>query len=216
MNQRHPALLLTAVLPCVLLYAARGQDEASEDLRPYEAGPLDASEFRAAVPNPQPRENGIRLEAYTATDIRYELRYYFRTSSTQTRLSLESIEVNAVFDRSKSWNNRKSDRHLLDHEQGHFDLAAIYALRLQLEFDRQLRAGPGIITVGRDEEQAALNMRREIDRQIGIAVDAVIKANREYDRITAHGSKHREQVSERRKQMDELSRLIEDLRESRE
>lgn len=210
MNQL-PSVLLLAV---PLALGAHAEDQLPQHLRPYDDGMLEAGDFRAAVPDPRPEADGLRLMALTWTEIRYEFRYRI-SASTPTTLSLESIEFQALFDRSKSWNSEKSNRELLDHEQGHFDLAAIHALRLQLAFEKRLRDGRGI-TVEGSEQQAVPGMRREIDREFQSTLDALTNANQEYDEVTSHGIKGVEQEQERQKHAAQLMRAIEELRELRE
>jgi hypothetical protein len=189
-----------------------GQDnEASNDLRRYSDGPLEAKDFHAAVPSRRPRENGVIIDAFTSVDIRYDLRYRGQTNASRTTLTLTSIDVYSVVDQSKSWNSQKSNRNLLDHEQGHFDLAAIYAIRMQCDFEKQLAEGRGIKTVGANEADAALALQREVDRLVRPVVDAMIKANERYDVTTSNGSKRELQQRERKQQLDKLSRLVDEL-----
>jgi len=208
-------LVLLAFAACSSPQACGQDDSLREHLRRYSDGPLRANDFSATVPDPRPRENGVQLEAFTFVDIAYDVRYQSRVSASRTRLTLKSIDVYAVVDPSKSWNVKKSSGELMDHEQGHFDLAAIFALRMQLDFDKQLGEGRGITTVGANEKDAALAMRREIDRLIRAASEEMVKANQEYDRVTAHGSRRAAQQQERRKQIDELTRLVGELKKVR-
>lgn len=208
-------LVLLAFAACSSSQACGQDDSLREHLRRYSDGPLTANDFGATVPDPRPRENGVQLEAFTFVDIAYDFRYRSQDSASRTRLTLKSIEVYAVVHRSKSWNLRESSKDLLDHEQGHFDLAAIFALRMQLDFDKQLDEGRGITTTGANEKDAALAMRRDIDRLIRAASEEMVKANQEYDRVTAHGSRRAAQQRERRKQIDELTRLVGELKNSK-
>jgi hypothetical protein len=210
---RVPALVgFTLLGPILQVSLLCGQDNAaSNDLRRYSDGPLEAEDFRGTVPSRRPRENGVILDAFTSVDIRYNLRYRGQTNASRTTLTLTSIDVYAVVDQAKSWNSQKSNRNLLDHEQGHFDLAAIYAIRMQCDFDKQLAEGRGIKTVGANEADAALALQREVDRLLNPAVDAMIKANERYDVTTSNGSKRELQQRERKQQLDELSRVVDEL-----
>lgn len=207
-----PALLASVACTSWRAHGQEYDDSQAANVRRYSKGPLEASDFSGAVPNARPRENGVPIEAFTLVDIAYDVRYRSRKTASRTRLTLTSIDIYAVVDRSKSWSVGKLDDSLLDHEQGHFDLAAIYALRVQFDFNKQMDEGRGLTTVGANETDAALAMRREIDRLTRTACNEMIKANQRYDRVTAHGSDRTAQRRERKKQLDELSRLIEEVR----
>jgi hypothetical protein len=59
----------------------------------------------------------------------YELWYKFKFSANQMK-----VRIYAVFMRKRSWMRVKEPR-ILEHEQGHFDIAEVYALKLQKEMD---------------------------------------------------------------------------------
>ncbi|PWT70349.1 MAG: hypothetical protein C5B59_20760 [Bacteroidetes bacterium] len=72
------------------------------------------SDFKA------PPDNAVKAAALTSTNIKIDAG--FENNSFQ-------YHIHCMFDKSKSWGRVKND-YVLQHEQGHFDIAEIYARKL--------------------------------------------------------------------------------------
>src|SRR5687767_8495044 len=106
--------------------------EAAERRR-YEEGPLAQDDF-GDVPAFVPAGASAR----TATELLYNFRYKYRSTSRSTTITLSSIEIDAYIRRDQSWNLNPENKALLDHEQGHADIAQIECLKARLAFRERL------------------------------------------------------------------------------
>jgi predicted secreted Zn-dependent protease len=92
------------------------------------------------------------------------------------------FNVKAVIDTSKSYFNfnlKNKDYKLLNHEQGHADIATIYALKLKNQFDKTKYFQASF-------HAQIKQIYAEIDRQLG-------KQQKQYDDETNHGLNELEQ-----------------------
>ncbi|MFA0963062.1 hypothetical protein AB9P05_14755 [Roseivirga sp. BDSF3-8] len=95
------------------------QAQESSELRPWDEGPLSWKEFRG-----KPEAHDHLHGAVTYAGIALEIENIDFWGNITFRAF-------AVFDRSQSWTREKKDLKLLAHEQLHFDIAEIYARRLE-------------------------------------------------------------------------------------
>lgn len=110
------ALLLFTVLG--LPHIAYSQDDP--DLRPWNTGPLTWSEFQG---HPETHDHMHGAVTYAGIALEIENVDFWGNMT---------FKAYAVFDRKKSWTRKNmNDRKLLAHEQVHFDIAEVYARRLQ-------------------------------------------------------------------------------------
>ena len=94
-----------------------------------------------------------------------------------------TFEVSAIFHRDSSWVvARQVDARLLEHEQGHFDLAEIYARRLS-------RALRGLPEACEDIEET----RTLIQTLLNLNQQELEEEQRRYDIETRHGTSKRKQ-----------------------
>lgn len=169
------------------------------DRRDYEEGPLGAADFTAAIP----ADTSGKL-AYTTTELIYDLTYRYTGRGNRFEVRIESLKVRAVVVRSASWNRRPRDSQLMDHEQGHFDLTYIAALRFRSRFagvQRSTGTGTGL-------DEAVQNLRDKVDRAMRESNEQVKQDHRDYDRITDHGIRLKEQSEQRRLQKEKIQELI--------
>ncbi len=166
--------------------------------RRYSTGALTAKDYQAPVP-----EDRGELDAYTTTDLRFEFEYRTYRSARRVRAWTTTIDVYAVVDRSKSWNQKPNDQRLLDHEQGHFALAHIAALRAQHHFATSGR----VSGVASGEEQAVANLQQDLERQVKRFMDELRDENHRYDECTQRGLNRAEQEKHRRNQREQIAAL---------
>lgn len=184
---------------------------------PYEQGPLTWEHFQGPVPEVRPRTGGLRSLAYTDTDIRFDARYEAKTAARETTISLTDVRVRAVFLIDRSWSVRKTDRTLLDHEQGHFDVTQIHALQLELALLKGIREGKPLTGRGRRGDEAIADLRKQLLAVIGAGSDRAAAAQKDYDLLTRQGTaglKQREQRGRQRQLLREIAAEITDIREA--
>jgi hypothetical protein len=76
---------------------------------------------------------------------------------------------------------------LLDHEQGHADIAQIHCLRARLAFRKSLAKGQGPSATASSLNEAVASLERALRRDIAAFEKAAQDADAEYDRVTANG-----------------------------
>lgn len=185
---------------CLAAAVATNGADSQPDRRDYENGPLTPADFTAAVPS----DTGGRL-ALTMTELVYDLSYRCNGRADRYVARTESLVVRATVVRSASWNLHPQDRPLMDHEQGHFDLTYIAALRLRSRFAGDQRP----TGTGANPDEAVRNLREKVDRALHEANEQVKQGHLDYDRLTDHGARMKEQVEQRRLQKDKIEELVE-------
>lgn len=187
----------------LLSIASAGADDgaapgASNQLRLYGAGPLTIADFRGAVPQ------ATRFFARTSTDVRYDFKYRYEVRGNVTTVTLTEINAFATLDRANSWNARPEDKALLAHEQGHFDIAQLCALKLQLELAKLLKDGAAPNASAASEREAAAALVQKLDELAQPLHASMRAADAEYDQATEHGRLASQQADARKKQLAAL------------
>ena len=141
----------------------------------------------------------------TRVMLNYE--YDSKLEGDQFRTRLSAIEAYAVFLPKDSWWRAQKSESLLDHEQGHFDIAELAARRLQHAFNKTLQAG-----IGSTQQDAIRAMEAKLSKILQLVNEQAVNENAEYDRITSHGSNRRAQIEQRRIQRLSLRRLEKELK----
>ena len=104
-----------------------------------------------------------------------------------------SVRVFCFFIRSKSWSKIKSSKNLLMHEQGHFDIAELFARKLRKMFSEyKFKA----ITVGKDIDYLFI-MNKQGRNQFDL----------DYDKKTNHSQNTNQQILWNKKIRVELDEL---------
>lgn len=173
--------------------------------RRYANGPLQISDFQGKPPDHN------RSAAYTAVRVLFSYRYRTHAQNGEIKVQLESINVFSVFVRDQSWWAPLADKRLLDHEQGHFDIAEACARRAQLHFNAMFERDAPLTATGQTTSAAARQLARKIEDLLRRFNDAATLAHQEYDRITHHGNHLRTQAEQRRAQKAALKRLAKQL-----
>ena len=219
MSTRKQKLQLECVLLCIgFCFAPEiifGHEPTPSDKKPkvrkYDEGPLSSEDFQGQRPENVSTDEA-KHDAFIRTQVQYEFRYGYETNGKTTTMKLQSIDTFAVVDQSNSWNLRKDDAELLDHEQGHFDLTHATALRIKLELQNGIKTKQPLESKGDSEKAAA----KELDRKIMNIVDRIskdeIKVQLEYDRLTEHGRLAEPQAELRKQQKETIADLSDQLK----
>lgn len=197
------------ILPAIILFAFWLPANAAVSVEPrtYAQGPLTGADFLAEVPqgNTVP-VGGLRALAYASTEMLFDYRYRVMAQNGVWTARLSEIRVVAVLWREKSWNRHPDDRKLMDHEQGHFDLAQMWALRGQKELSDALRRGD-LQGQGESPQAAVKAFETALDRRVQKFRDALTAADRSYDQLTRYGTLAEQQAAHRKSQMEAIQQL---------
>jgi hypothetical protein len=181
-------------------------------LRQYRQGLLGPTDFRGKAPR-----NGT-LAAYTLAEIHYDCRFQVTGTRNRWTARLMSVETYASIDRDRSWNLRPQDSSLMDHEQGHFDLAHSFSLAMQLYLNERMKARRIPIGIGKTSSEAIRDLEDKLRAELKSLFDDHTTAQSEYDRITDHGTDPSPQAEQRRLQkakIEELNAQLEKLKKPR-
>lgn len=121
--------------------------------------------------------------ALTSSLIKYDYSY-----STGGGLA---FHIYCQFDRNKSWGRTRTD-YVLSHEQGHFDIAEVYARRLNKAFS---------------EYTAGSNFKKDINKIYMDHMHALTDEQNLYDRETGNSTNHDQQEKWLKKISDELKEM---------
>lgn len=181
--------------------------EQKSDARPAADGPLTKDDFRAKVPESPPTFEGAPLRAWTWGDVQHRYRYRFVTEDGKVRMTLTEIDVFAVVFRDQSWITAPDDAALLDHEQGHVDLATIHAVRARAQL-RGMAARGELTATAKDEATAKQELEKRLKKVLDEELAVWSADNRRYDRETRHGADREQQ----RQHRAHHSRLLRELK----
>ncbi len=128
--------------------------------------------------------------ALTAATLSWTYEYEVRHSADACTYRITAIRSAAVFDTNQSWvRPGHRNEHVLDHEQGHFDITQIHKLVLD-EAVQNLVGATGECR-GRSLRRASADAEAEIAGRIGPIYDRVwanhARTQRAYDAETRHG-----------------------------
>ena len=203
------ALSVFLVWSALLPYCWAAKEKSAPKPRRYDDGPLRVEEFRGdPVAHPF-----ATAGTYTRVLIQYSFQSEWNAGRAECRLT--SAEVYAVFLPQTSWWLGPPQASLLDHEQGHFDLAEIAARKLQWLLNEKLSSDKRFFAQGATRtaaERALADKVRQLMRQVN---DEAVQQNREYDQATRHGSRRSVQAEWRRVQLATLDQLQKKLRGNR-
>ncbi len=180
-------ILLKAQAPEVKIQFVDAVPDPDRYISYSKARPLKMEDFRAKP------DAGHDAVAITSSGFRFTAGQ--RRSGGKTSIQ---IEVSCSFDRDESWMKEKGkDAHILAHEQHHFDISYLHALRF-MEKLRQQRFS-----------QDAMNEIRRIYDETVAELQAM---QNQYDRDSDHGIVKDRQAAWGEKVRQDLSRLERKLR----
>ncbi len=200
--------LLTAFAIAVSLLSvwASAYAEPPKSERRYDQGPLKHNEFRKDA------EDAIPGRAKTMARVMYSYRTQIeRKGPERFQVQLTSLDAYSVFLPKESWWSYRNSIALLDHEQGHFDIAEITARRLELAVRQAIKKGQSIGGFGKTLKQANAELSKKLQRVIDIANEQSVEENADYDRKTLHGARVGSQAEYRRIQKLTLEKLAKQL-----
>ena len=181
---------------------------AAEDRRRYDAGPMTADDFRGEAPDT------VIAAAKTSTQFLFDFKYRYKSNAKNTTVTLDSITIDAFVRRDQSWNRDPTNKTLLDHEQGHADIAQIHCLRAKLEFRKKLTKGPNISATASSLKAAIAALDREVRKEMAEVEQANREDDAEYDRETRSGLGPK-QAEWRRVQVETIKQLETELGKKR-
>ncbi len=191
-------LLLTLLTTGVLA------EEKQTKLRRFADGPLRIEEFKG-------KPDRLSGDAYTANRVDFKYDYVLTGKGGRVEARLKTFEAYSLFLRESSWWKSSAREFLLDHEQGHFDIAEAAARRAQLGFDKVFAEKKVIRAYGATKEEAIKKLSDKISRVMKVANEQATEDNREYDAITSHGMRPRIQAEQRHVHKATLDRLAKEL-----
>jgi hypothetical protein len=202
--------LLVFIVAPSLLASSLFADETSSvksKLRRYEQGPLAIHEFRG---KPDRLSTG---NALTMTRVMFTFQFQIeQLANDQFKAELSSFTAFTVFLPEESWwDDARAHRGLLDHEQGHFDVAETAARRVNVAILRMFKSGKTISGVGATHAMAERALIKKMETLIKVADEQGAEENKAYDCRTRHGLWRNVQAEQRRIQTLTLVRLETEL-----
>jgi hypothetical protein len=181
--------------------------------RPYDGGPLTEADFRGKPPT-DGKQPGSPFQAYLFLDIKWSCQYRTAVRGRIVTAYLTQFEAIAATNPAKSWTRwGKKNPDLLDHEQGHFDITQIHALRLEIKLRKLLAAKKPLAGTGESKAAAAEALNEVLDQECKAAKAVSDQENVEYDRVTTHGTVLEKQRELRRVHQETLKQLTEELKQ---
>jgi len=212
-NVVRDALNKTVHIKTLFLFAFFSACVVAEEklpaMRKFADGPLRIEEFQG---KPDRTQFG---DAYTANRVEFKYEFNFEEENGDVMAQLKSFEAFSVFLPQVSWWKSTARDFLLDHEQGHFDIAEATARRIQLGFEKVLADQKRIRARGATKKEAAEKLTAKLSRVMKVANDRANQDNEEYDSITSHGMRRRIQAEQRHVQKATLDRLAAELKVAR-
>jgi hypothetical protein len=179
---------------CCLVCPVSAADKAEP--RDYAAGPLTKDDFQGKVPPSPVTADGTPLRAYLSGGIDYRYKYRYTVKDGDFDLSATEVTVYAAVEREKSWNSDPDSAGLLDHEQGHFDLAAIYAAKLRAEL-RKMMTRKELTFKAKSEAEGKKALEDRLKKALDNTLAELRVEDRRYDSETKHGTEPTEQAKHR-------------------
>ncbi|MCH7728097.1 MAG: DUF922 domain-containing protein [Planctomycetes bacterium] len=207
------AIATTLILTPIPVCDGEEQQPAAPTFRRYDDGPLTAADFRAPIPKRRV-VNNVFAVAYTRAEIRLDYRYSYRIRNGTVTAKVDRIEIFAIVHRNKSWNALPNNKKLMDHEQGHFDIAHAAALKARLELAQQARAGKPLQATAARPEDAVRAVKKKVQSFLSKYIDAVRNGHRDYDRLTRHGEIDEAQERQRAQQKEAIRSLTAKLKQA--
>jgi hypothetical protein len=181
------AILLATLIAISGAEAQTRNGTQPEKLRTYADGPLTVEDFAAQAPENPPVNLGIEMVANTQCVVRYDYRTAVeQRGRDQWTARITSFTSVAVIDPAKCWLTSRDSR-VLDHEQGHFDLAELAARRMQQHFADLIRNNNAVVG-GRDRRTAERKLHADIKKATEEVYQWLAEAQKTYDEQTRHGT----------------------------
>lgn len=192
--------MLLVLTVCSSASAAPPEPKVVE--RPYEEGPLTLEDF--GVDPPVGTTRGAKLYA----DVRYEHRYRaFPSGGGRVTAFVQSIDMQSIVLRYRSWIFDRQNDEALAYPQGHFDIAQLLALRCKRELLKKLLAGENFAGVGQGEQDAVAAMEKHIREAIKPILDGRKELHQQFDQATAGGADAEAVAAQRKKLAEQIAEV---------
>lgn len=215
-------LALSLGVAAIVAMALPMHASANGDDRPY--GPITGGDFGASPPpvKDRPKDNDgnpVKAEISAGLAVEKNVNSTFVTNAdgSITVKTTADPKASSVMDRGQSWIDPdvKDNPGVLDHEQGHFDVAEKHARELQAEYNTRKQSGGFTETKQLPRGSTQQDVDREIDRQtesLNKKIDDKLNErhasneaeNKQYDKETNHSQKPAEQEAARKAQRQKL------------
>lgn len=162
---------------------------AKQTERPFRDGPLVVEDFRGTPPTAgNGQRTGQDFSAYVETVVRWNIRYRFdQEKIDRFVLKLIDVDVYSAILPDQSFNTQRHNRDLLDHEQGHFDIAEIFTLEQEIRILEKIKSDQPPTATGTSEKAAADKLNAEVAQWLEAERGTLRVRQQEYDRVTNHG-----------------------------
>ena len=182
------------------------QDAAPESRR-YEQGPLVKKDYQGSAPR-----SIKKFAASTEIEVQYEYRYQLHEKNQRFQIHVTDLEVYSIMLPKKSWNRQLYNVRLLDHEQGHFDIGEIFALRAEIEIARKMKDIRRFFSTGKSKASAIAKLEETLSQYFSRIVAEMNEEQVAYDDTTNHGRDQKAQKLARQGHSEELKALQEKVR----
>ena len=209
-SSAYSAVCLSALIALTLSLLTGqlcGEEPAKDKPRRFADGPLTPDDFKMAAPNPAPNDAGIPMVAMTYAELRYSFHYRWEDKNGRATAWPADVDLFAALDRARSWNTQPQSARILDHEQGHFDIAEIQA-RLGVEKLNKALAERKYIGRGKTEVEARADLEKQLKKEFDALVAQLLTAQTDYDHATQHGLATAAQAEARKAQKEQLEETL--------
>lgn len=176
--------------------------EAAPKSRRYEQGPLVKKDYQGSAP-----ESIKKFAASTEIDVRYDYRYQLHQKNKRFQIYVTELEVYSIMLQKKSWNRQVYNVRLLDHEQGHFDIGEIFALRAEIEIARKMKDNRRFFSTGKSKASVIAKLEETLSLEFSRIVAEMKEEQAAYDHATNHGRDQKAQKRARQSHSEELKTL---------
>ena len=174
--------IVVSIFPLGALSAgfSLAQDSDSKSRR-YEQGPLVKKDYQGAAP-----DSIKKFAASTEIEVRYEYRYQLHQKNQRFQIYVSDLDVYSIMLPKKSWNRQLYNVRLLDHEQGHFDIGEIFALKAEIEIARKMKDKRRFLSTGKSKAIVA-KLEETLSQEFSHIVAEMKEEQIAYDNATNHG-----------------------------
>ena len=180
---------------------ALAQDSDSKSRR-YEQGPLVKKDYQGAAP-----DSIKKFAASTEIEVRYEYRYQLHQKNQRFQIYVSDLDVYSIMLPKKSWNRQLYNVRLLDHEQGHFDIGEIFALKAEIEIARKMKDKRRFLSTGKSKASVLAKLEETLSQEFSHVVAEMKEEQIAYDNATNHGLDRKAQKLARDSHSEKLKAL---------
>ncbi len=177
------------------------QDSVAKSRR-YEQGPLVKKDYQGTAP-----DSIKNFAASTEIEVRYDYRYQLHQKNQRFQIYVTDLDIYSIMLPKKSWNRQLYNVRLLDHEQGHFDIGEIFALKAEIEMARKMKDKRRFFSTGKSKAIVIAKLEATLDQQFSRVVVEMKNEQVVYDNVTNHGLDSKAQKIAREGHAEQLQAL---------